>query len=127
MPSPEETSTENEIAQLRAMAEGLAGPKKEEKPPEEIVYKSRGLSLQQLNPEISVSGDLLAYYRDQEATRERSDVFLRGLELNFQSYLDPFSKVKATTHIHDDGEVHQGSHPRSGSIPPAVWHRQPLA
>jgi hypothetical protein len=99
-------TADDEAARLRAMAEGLAGPKKEEKSPEETVYKSRGLSLQQLNPEISVSGDLIAYYRDQEGTRQRTDVFLRGLELNFQSYLDPFSKLKATAHVHDDGEVH---------------------
>lgn len=96
----------DDVARLRALAEGLAGPKKEEKPPEEVVYKSRGLSLQQLNPEISVSGDLIVYYRDQDGTRQRTDAFLRGLELNFQSYLDPFSKLKATAHVHDDGEVH---------------------
>jgi hypothetical protein len=94
-----------EVARLRALAEGLAGPKKEEKSPEETVYKSRGLSLQQLNPEISVSGDLLAYYRDQEETRRRSDIFLRALELNFQSYLDPFSKMKATLEVDRDGHV----------------------
>ncbi len=103
---PEPNTADDEVARLRALAESLAGPKKEEKSPEEIVYKSRGLSLQQLNPEISVSGDLIAYYRDQDGTRQRTDVFLRGLELNFQSYLDPFSKLKATAHVHDDGEVH---------------------
>ena len=105
--APQEPDTaDDEVARLRALAEGLGGPKKEEKSPEETVYKAKGLSLQQLNPEISVSGDLLAYYRDQDGTRQRSDVFLRGLELNFQSYLDPFSKLKATAHIHDDGDVH---------------------
>ena len=105
-PPAEETQADDEIAQLRALAESLAGPKKKEKPPEEMVYKSRGLSLQQLNPEISASGDLLAYYRDQDGERQRSDVFLRGLELNFQSYLDPFSKLRATIHVQDDGEAH---------------------
>lgn len=104
-PTPSEPAIDDEIARLRALAEEAAGPKEEEKPPEEIVYKARGLSLQQLNPEISVSGDLLAYYQDQEGTRERFDVLLRGLELNFQSYLDPFSKMKATLHIDDEGHV----------------------
>jgi len=112
VPKPDEPAAgktpaaDDDVARLRALAEGLAGPKKEEKPPEEVVYKSRGLSLQQLNPEISVAGDLIVYYRDQDGTRQRTDAFLRGLELNFQSYLDPFSKLKATTHVHDDGEVH---------------------
>jgi hypothetical protein len=93
----------DEIARLRALAESAAGEKKEQKTPEETVYKFGGLSLQQLNPEISVSGDFLTYYRDQDETRQRADAFLRGVELNFQSYLDPFSRLKATTHISDDG------------------------
>jgi hypothetical protein len=101
----EPSKVDDELARLRALAEGLAGPKKEEKSPEETVYKSRGLSLQQLNPEISVSGDLLAYYRNQEETRRRSDIFLRALELNVQSYLDPFSKMKATLEVDRDGHV----------------------
>ena len=102
----EEASAEDEMASLRALAENAAGQKEEQKAPEETVYKFGGLSLQKLNPEISVSGDFLAYYRHQDETRKRTDAFLRGLELNFQSYLDPFSMLKATTHIHDDGEVH---------------------
>jgi hypothetical protein len=103
---PEQAGAEDEMARLRALAESAAGEKKEQKTPEETVYKFGGLSLQQLNPEISVSGDFLAYYRHQDQTRKRTDAFLRGVELNFQSYLDPFSRMKATTHIHDDGEVH---------------------
>jgi len=104
--APEQAGAEDEMARLRALAESAAGEKKEQKTPEETVYKFGGLSLQQLNPEISVSGDFLAYYRHHDDTRKRTDAFLRGLELNFQSYLDPFSRMKATTHIHDDGEVH---------------------
>jgi hypothetical protein len=96
----------DEIARLKKLAEDLAGEKEEEKKPEETVFKFGGLSLQQLNPEISVSGDFLAHYRHQDETRKRTDARIRGLELNFQSYLDPFSRLKATTHIHDDGEVH---------------------
>jgi hypothetical protein len=104
---PKQAEAEDELSKLRKMAESLAGEKKEpEKPPEETVYKFRGLNLQQLNPEISVGGDLIAYFRDQDGTRQHSDAFLRGLELNFQSYLDPFSKLKGTAHIHDDGDVH---------------------
>jgi hypothetical protein len=99
---PEEVEAEDELAKLREMAESLAGPKEEEKPPEETVFKFGGLSLQKLNPEISVSGDFVTYYRHQSDTRKRTDAEIRGLELNFQSYLDPFSRLKATTHIHGD-------------------------
>ncbi len=103
----EAPSEEDEAAALRAMAEDLAGgPKQAETKPEETVFKSGGLSLQKLNPEISVAGDFISHYRHQDETRKRTDSEIRGLELNFQSYLDPFSRLKATTHIHSDGEVH---------------------
>jgi len=100
---PEEAKPEDELARLREMAESMAGEKKEKKTPEETVYKFGGLSLQQLNPEISVSGDFIGHYRHDSGTRQRTDAEIRGLELNFQSYLDPFSRLKATTHISDDG------------------------
>jgi hypothetical protein len=104
-PPTEEVKTEEEADYLRKLAQDTAGEEEEEKTPEETVFKFGGLSLQQLNPEISVSGDFVGHYRDQSGTRERSDAEIRGLELNFQSYLDPFSRLKATTHIHDE-EVH---------------------
>ena len=94
---------EDEAAALKALAESMAGGKTEpETKPEETVFKSGGLSLQKLNPEISVSGDFVASYRHQDETRKRTDAEIRGLELNFQSYLDPFSRLKATAHIHDE-------------------------
>ena len=105
-PVPEEAKAEDELARLRELAESMAGEKKVQKAPEETVYKFGGLSLQQLNPEISVSGDFVGHYRHQGETRKRTDAEIRGLELNFQSYLDPFSRLKATTHVHGDGEVH---------------------
>jgi hypothetical protein len=103
VPVAEETKAEDELARLRELAESMAGEKKEQKAPEETVYKFGGLSLQQLNPEISVSGDFVGHYRHQSETRKRTDAEIRGLELNFQSYLDPFSRLKATTHISDGG------------------------
>jgi len=101
----EEVKAEEEADYLRKLAESMAGEEEEEKKPEETVFKFGGLSLQKLNPEISVSGDFLGYYRHQSGTRKRTDASMRGLELNFQSYLDPFSRLKATTHIHDE-EIH---------------------
>jgi len=103
VPVDEEAKAEDELARLRELAESMAGEKKEQKAPEETVYKFGGLSLQQLNPEISVSGDFIGHYRHQDETRKRTDAEIRGLELNFQSYLDPYSRIKATTHISDEG------------------------
>jgi len=96
----------DELAALRGLAlEEAGGEEEPEKTPEETVFKAAGLSLQKLNPEISASGDFLTYYRSQNGTRKRTDAELRGLELNIQSYLDPFSYMKATAHMHD-GQVH---------------------
>jgi hypothetical protein len=102
-PVSEEVKAEEEADYLRKLAKSMAGEEEKEKTPEETVFKFSGLSLQQLNPEISVSGDFLAHYRHQGETRKRTDAEIRGLELNFQSYLDPYSRIKATTHISDEG------------------------
>jgi len=102
----EETPAEavDELAALRGLALAEAGGEEQpEKTPEETVFKAAGLSLQQLNPEISASGDFLVNYHKQNETRKRTDAEIRGLELNFQSYLDPFSYMKATAHISDAG------------------------
>jgi len=100
-----EAEAEDEAAFLRSLAEGMAGekPAAELKRPEETVFKFKGLNLRSFNPEISVSGDFVGHYTHQDETRERTDVDLRGLELNFQSYLDPFSRMKATASLSDDG------------------------
>ena len=101
--APDEPQEVDELAALRGLALQEAGGEKEpDKTPEETVFKAAGLSLQQLNPEISVSGDFLTHYRKQNDTRQRTDAEIRGLELNVQSYLDPFSYMKATTHISDE-------------------------
>jgi len=94
----------DELAALRGLAlEEAGGEEQPEKTPEETVFKAAGLSLQELNPEISASGDFLVHYRKQNDTRKRTDAEIRGLELNIQSYLDPFSYMKATAHMSDEG------------------------
>ena len=69
------------------------------------MFRFKGLGLQALNPEISVSGDMVGSYTNQKHVRERTDFTLRSFELNFQSYLDPFSRFKATVPVDDQGEV----------------------
>lgn len=100
----DQTQEEDEAALLRQMAEEMAGDKAPVQTPEETVFKSAGLSLQKLNPEISVAADLVTHYTDQHGVREKSDAELRGVELSFQSYLDPFSRMKAIFHVYD-GDV----------------------
>ncbi|MBN2132721.1 MAG: hypothetical protein JW741_24690 [Sedimentisphaerales bacterium] len=103
----EEPAPADELALLRELAQEQAGGEAEpEKAPEETVFKAAGLSLQKLNPEISAAGDFLVYYQDKNQTgpegRKRTDAEIRGLELNVQSYLDPFSYMKATVHMSDE-------------------------
>lgn len=103
-PATDGPAAEDEAAALRALAESMVDtPEKTEKPAEEKVFKARGLSLQQLNPQISAAADFIASYRDLDDEREHGLVEIRGLELNFQGYLDPFSQMKATMHVSEEG------------------------
>jgi hypothetical protein len=115
-PEPE-MPQENESAYLRELAEKLAGAPEEEKSPEETVFKFRGLSLQTLNPEISATGDLRWYLHDQAGTRRRSEFDFHALELNLQSYLDPYSRLKAVVPITEDGaELEEAYYTRFGLL-----------
>lgn len=83
---------EDELAALRAEAQETAGgPVEAEAIPETSVAGSER-NLNRLNPEISVTGDMVGFYTDQG----REDFDAREFELNFQSALDPFSLTKWT-------------------------------
>jgi hypothetical protein len=95
-------SEEDELAELRRLAEAQAMQEEEEEvKEEETTFMARGLSLQALNPEFSVTGDMNAFYRDQDGTRERSDSDFRGLGLHFESYLDPYTRFKAAVPVNE--------------------------
>jgi len=66
-------------------------------------FKARGLSLQALNPEISITGDIIGLVRHQDGSRKRSDFVFRGLGLHFESYLDPYTKFKAAVPVNENG------------------------
>ncbi|MBA7495471.1 hypothetical protein ES702_06058 [subsurface metagenome] len=96
-------NSEEEIEALRRIAEAEAAEEAAEEAPEEVTFKAKGLSLQALNPEISVTGDMVAYYRDQDGVTERAKVDFRCLGLHFESYLDPYSRFKAAIPINENG------------------------
>jgi hypothetical protein len=94
--TPEETKAEDEAAKLRQLAESLVGEKKEpEKTPEETVFKAGGLSLQKLNPEISVTGDFLFSSRQDTTSDKTTDFDFRTLGVHVESWLDPYTRFKA--------------------------------
>lgn len=64
-------------------------------------------ALQALNPELSVTGDIGAWFLRQDGANRsdsgRSGFFLRGLGVHLQSNLDPFSLFKAAVHLSPEG------------------------
>lgn len=94
------TKEEGELEALRRAAEAEAATKEvEEEKPEEVTFKSGAMGLQSLNPEISVTGDMISSLREQRGVRKRSDFNFRTLGLHFESYLDPYSRFKAAVPI----------------------------
>ncbi len=93
----------NELEELRRKAASEATEEEtSEKKPEEQVFKSGGLSLQALNPEISVTGDMIGYHRKQTDVRKESEFLFRGLGLHLETYLDPYSRFNAAAHFNKD-------------------------
>jgi hypothetical protein len=95
---------EDELADLRRLAQAEAARaeagREEEK---EVAFTAKGLSLQALNPEISVTGDMLATYRHQDGSEQHSNIRFRTLGLHFESYLDPYTRFKAAVPVFPGG------------------------
>jgi len=93
---------EDELAALRRAAQTEAGEAASElaaEKPEETVYKLRGIGLQALNPEISVVGDVVASYKHIDGERKRSHADFRTFGIHFESYLDPYTRMKAAVPV----------------------------
>lgn len=98
-----DTSSEREVDALRLMAEAEAAGEFVEDMAEDVSFKAKGLSLQALNPEISVTGDMVACYREQDGVTERAKFDFRCVGLHFESYLDPYSRFKAAIPVNENG------------------------
>lgn len=86
---------EDELAALRAEAAATAGEPVAAPEIAEVADAGSERNLNRLNPEISITGDLVGFYTDH-AGETREDFDAREFELNFQSALDPFSLTKWT-------------------------------
>ena len=94
----------DDLEALRAAAEAEAEKEAPaEKPAEETIFKSGNLGLQALNPELSITGDLLGTYRVGEDVTDGWDWNFRNLGLHFESYLDPYSRMKAAVEFSPEG------------------------
>ncbi|GAG18816.1 unnamed protein product, partial [marine sediment metagenome] len=116
---------DEELEALRRAAEATQEAVPEEEAAE-TTFKSRGLGLQALNPEISVTGDFLAGTGLEVAHGEHHhgeptdwDFNFRGLGLHFESYLDPYSRFKAAVHAAPPPhgiEIEEGYFTRYGAL-----------
>ena len=88
VPATEPVTEDEELADLRAAAEAVTEPA----PPAGDVSFGSERNLNRLNPEISMTGDLVGFATDQG----REDFDGREFELNVQSALDPYSLTKWT-------------------------------
>ena len=103
-----EQNSDEELASLRQLAQAEA---EKEKPVEEnqenVTFKSQGLGLQALNPEISVTGDFLFSTRDDNISDHYSDFNFRTLGVHVESWLDPYTHFKSALEFHE-GETELG-------------------
>lgn len=99
-----DTSGADELAALRAAAASAAGRDTSAKPDTtgRTKFVGRERSQPQLNPEISVTGDVRAAARRPGVQRENFDP--REFEVGFQSPLDPYSSTKIFVSL-ENGEV----------------------
>lgn len=97
----------NELEKLREAARQAARKKTAETAELKIKsFKEGSRSLQKLNPEISVTGDMLTRYlidKPHYTDDARSGFLFRVLGLHFQSNLDPFSFAKVAIEFGADG------------------------
>lgn len=92
------------LERMREDAQSEARAGEEERKPEEREFLAGSLALQKLNPEITISGDMLAglildgrkFYAGES---DRSGIPVRAVALHLQHVLDPYSMFKSAFHI----------------------------
>ena len=98
-----EGQDELEAIRRAAAEEAAKETKGEDHSREETIFKSGGLGLQKLNPEISVTGDMLSAWQSGDDMRPDWDTEFRTLAMHFEAYLDPYSRFKAAVPISEEG------------------------
>jgi len=94
----------DELTALRELAKDKAAEEATtEEELEETTFKSGGLGLQALNPEISVTGDALFSSRQDTTSDKSSDFDFRTLGIHIESWLDPYTRFKAAIPVTESG------------------------
>jgi hypothetical protein len=113
-------SDQEDLDALRRAAEAESKKELEEEgSSKEVTFKSGSLGLQALNPEISVTGDMVGRYQSGDDEAPASETNFRSLGLHLQAYLDPYSRFKAALPFHGEGaELEEAYFTRYG----VVWN-----
>ncbi|MCK5850227.1 MAG: hypothetical protein KAH23_04870 [Kiritimatiellae bacterium] len=74
---------------------------------DDSAFTSGALGLQKLNPEISVTGDILWSYKDIADGNAEQDFLFRGMGLHLEAYLDPYTRFKGAASF-GEHDVHLG-------------------
>jgi hypothetical protein len=99
---PEVAPVEDEIARLRAAAQEAADDTSDTPPAsDETEFVGRQRALQALNPELSVTGDLLASI--EEGSPAENNFTARAFEFSFESALDPYARAAVFVGYHGHG------------------------
>jgi hypothetical protein len=102
--SREKATSDDDIEALRRAATAEAEKDREaDEDAGETTFKSGNLGLQALNPEFSVTGDMLGKYQSGRDEVVTWDTVFRTLGLHLESYLDPYSRFKAAAPISTEG------------------------
>ncbi len=108
---------EEDLERLRRAAAEAEKKEVAEERPEERTFKSGNLGLQKLNPEISVTGDMLGVYQSDEGLGPAWNTEFRGLGIHFEAYLDPYSRFKAALPFSAEGaELEEAYFTRYGLV-----------
>ena len=100
----EDKIQQNELDKLINEAEAKANEKPVAK--KNKTFKSGQRSLQAINPEMSVVGDMYGQYvinKNRFYNDKRTGMYFRTLSIHFQGGLDPFSFTKAAVEFSPDG------------------------
>ncbi len=92
---------QDELAALRAAAQTVA----DETPADTAQQQSRTRNLSVLNPEISVTGDVVGYYAAPTGATNTLSSTPREFEFSFQSALDPYTRTKIFIAREEDFEI----------------------
>ena len=101
----EQKNEQSELQELLNQAE-TAAKEENKSTADQKTFKSGQRSLQAINPEISVTGDMFGQAVVNESgfnEQARSGAYFRVIGLHIQSDLDPFSMTKMAIEIHPGG------------------------